>query len=108
MPALDLPLPVFLVLPFAAGLVCLVVPARATRWVALAAAAVTFVFTLVMVADFTPGGTGLRYVTDVPWIPELGIRFSLGVDGLSLFLVTLTAFLWLAATLAVALRRGDG
>ena len=29
----------------------------------------------------------------VPWIPRLGIRFSLGLDGLSLLLVTLTALL---------------
>ena len=108
MPVLDIPLPIFLALPFAAGVVCLAVPARYARWVALAGAAGAFAYTLFMVADFAPGGTGLRYVTDVPWIPELGIRFSLGVDGLSLFLVTLTAFLWLAATLAVALRRGDG
>jgi NADH-quinone oxidoreductase subunit M len=33
----------------------------------------------------------------VPWIPRLGIRFSLGLDGLSLLLVTLTALLGVLA-----------
>ena len=107
MPVLDIPLPIFLALPFVAGLLCVALPERFARWVALAGAAGTFAYTLFMVADFAPGGTGLRYVTDVPWIPELGIRFSLGVDGLSLFLVTLTAFLWLASTLVAALRPGE-
>ena len=107
MPVLDIPLPIFLALPFAGGVVCLVAPTRFARWIALAAAAGTFAYTLFMVADFAPGVAGLRYVTDVPWIPELGVRFSLGVDGLSLFLLALTAFLWLASTIVVALRRGD-
>ena len=32
------------------------------------------------------------------WIPELGIHYKLGVDGLNLFLIAMTALLWLAAT----------
>ncbi len=104
MPVLDIPLSIFLAVPFVAGLIGLLAPARAARWLALAGSAATFVYVIVMIADFAPGGSGLRYVTDEPWIPELGIRFSLGVDGLSLFLVALTALLWLAATVVAALR----
>ena len=33
---------------------------------------------------------GLQYVTDDKWIPELGIRYKLGIDGLNLWLVALT------------------
>jgi NADH-quinone oxidoreductase subunit M len=106
-PVLDIPLPVFLAIPLVAGLIGLVAPARAARWLAVVATGGAFAYTIFMIADFAPGGEGLRYVTDEPWIPELGIRFSLGVDGLSLFLVTLTALLWLAATLAAAFRRPD-
>src|SRR5215210_1914680 len=94
-------------IPFVAGLIGLIAPARAARWLAVVGAAGAFAYTVFMIADFSPGGKGLRYVTDEPWIPELGIRFSLGVDGLSLFLVTLTALLWLAATLAAAFRPPD-
>jgi NADH-quinone oxidoreductase subunit M len=106
-PVLDIPLTIFVALPLAIGLIGLVAPARAARWLGLLAAAATFAYVLFMIADFAPGGAGLRYVTDVPWIPALGIRFSLGVDGLSLFLVALTALLWLAATLSAALRPAD-
>ena len=47
---------------------------------------------------------GLRYVTDTTWISELGIRYQLGVDGLNLFLIALTALLWVPCMLWAALR----
>ena len=43
-------------------------------------------------------------MTDDAWISELGIRYQLGVDGLNLFLIALTALLWVPATLWAALR----
>jgi NADH-quinone oxidoreductase subunit M len=41
---------------------------------------------------------GLQHVTDVTWISQLGIHYKLGIDGLSLFMVALTALLWVGAT----------
>ena len=48
---------------------------------------------------------GLQQVTDVTWISQLGIHYKLGVDGLNLFLIALTALLWVGATACVALPR---
>ena len=56
-----------------------------------------------MLADFDSGAGGLHYVTDDEWISELGIRYQLGVDGLNLFLVLLTALAWVPCTLVAAL-----
>jgi NADH-quinone oxidoreductase subunit M len=56
------------------------------------------------IADFKSGRAGLQDVTDVVWISELGIHYKLGIDGLNLFMVGLTALLFAAATLAVNLR----
>ena len=42
---------------------------------------------------FDPAATGLQFAESAPWIPSLGIGYSLGVDGLALPLVLLTAFL---------------
>jgi NADH-quinone oxidoreductase subunit M len=50
-----------------------------------------------MTLDFERGAEGLQYVTDDAWISELGIRWSLGVDGLNIWLVLLTALLWVGA-----------
>jgi NADH-quinone oxidoreductase subunit M len=41
---------------------------------------------------------GLQHVTDVTWISQLGIHYKIGVDGLSLFMIALTALLWAGAT----------
>jgi NADH-quinone oxidoreductase subunit M len=54
-----------------------------------------------MLVDFDPGG-GLQYVTNDEWIPELGIHYSLGVDGLNLFMIALTAIAWVPCTLVAA------
>src|SRR5215212_6741277 len=54
-------------------------------------------------AGFAVGG-GLQRVPDVLWISQLGIHYKLGVDGLNVFLILLTALLWLASTVAALLR----
>ena len=36
---------------------------------------------------------GMQFVEKGPWIPEYGINYFLGIDGISLFLVLLTTFL---------------
>src|SRR4051812_9849720 len=60
-----------------------------------------------MILDVPTASSGLHYVTDDNWISELGIRYSLGVDGLNLYLLALTALLWSAATLWAAVRVED-
>ena len=50
------------------------------------------------------GSDGQQHVTDVTWIPELGIHYKLGLDGLNLFLILMTALLWAAAIAGSLLR----
>jgi NADH-quinone oxidoreductase subunit M len=57
-----------------------------------------------MLFDFETGAEGLQYVTDDEWIAELGVRYSLGVDGLNLWLIALTTLLFAASALWVLLR----
>ncbi|MEO6879575.1 MAG: NADH-quinone oxidoreductase subunit M [Mycobacteriaceae bacterium] len=54
-----------------------------------------------------PTAGGYAFVLDVAWIPSLGSRFHLGVDGLSLPLVALTALLFLAAAVHAGRRRDN-
>ena len=56
------------------------------------------------IADYGPGSHGLKDVTDVVWISELGIHYKLGVDGLNVLLIGLTALLFAAALLSLNLR----
>jgi NADH-quinone oxidoreductase subunit M len=71
---------------------------------ALFGALVPLAYAVLVLADFDTGARGLQYVTDDSWIDELGVRYSLGVDGLNLWLVALTTLLFAASALWIALR----
>jgi NADH-quinone oxidoreductase subunit M len=96
-------LSIVLFLPLAAGLVASLLPPRVGRWVALAGTVAVLAYVVAMLADFDRGA-GLQWVTDDEWISELGISYSLGVDGLNLFLIALTAVAWVPCTLAACLQ----
>src|SRR3954453_18660507 len=89
--------------PLAAGLLACVVPRIFTGWAAVLGSLVTLALGIVVVAQFDPSG-GLQHTVDESWIPTLGVRYQLGIDGISLFLVLLTAVLWFAATLWSAIN----
>jgi len=72
--------------------------------IALAGALVPLAYAVMLIVDFDTAARGLQYVTDDEWIPDLGIRYTLGVDGLNLWLVGLTALLFAASALWIALR----
>ncbi len=63
------------------------------RWVALVTLSVVFVFALIVYGGFDPARAGMQFEEWMPWAPALGISYHLGVDGVSLLLVMLTAFL---------------
>ena len=46
-------------------------------------------------------------MTNDRWIPELGIRYQLGIDGLNLFMVALTAVAWVPCTLVACFGEQD-
>jgi NADH-quinone oxidoreductase subunit M len=91
-------LSIVLWLPLTAGVLALLA-GQGARWLGLAGTLATLVYAIALVVDFDSGAAGLQYVTDRTWIAELGISYKLGVDGLNLFLILLTAVLWVAATL---------
>jgi NADH-quinone oxidoreductase subunit M len=88
---------VLLWLPLAFALLCLVVGRRAAGPVSLVGALATLGLAIALVADFESGAAGIQHAVDESWIPDLGVRYQLGVDGISLFLVLLTALSWAAA-----------
>lgn len=68
---------------------------NAIRWIALITALVTFGIALWVLAQFNPADTGLQLVIDQPWMNIAGaaLSFQMGIDGLSILMVLLTAFL---------------
>jgi NADH-quinone oxidoreductase subunit M len=94
---MHLTIPLFI--PLAAGLTGVLVPGRITRFLALGGTLAVLGYAVAMLVDFDSGSRALQWVTNETWIDTLGIHYSLGVDGLNLFLIVATAFLWVVATL---------
>jgi NADH-quinone oxidoreductase subunit M len=68
-------------------------PASLWKPIALASSILTFLLSLRLFAVFDPLETGFQLVEHAPWIPEYGIQYFVGVDGISLLMVLLTTFL---------------
>ncbi len=98
---------VLLWLPLAFGLVGLFLPKRAVGWWATLGTVATLGVAIAMVAGFDAGNSGLQYTVDTPWISGLGVDYNLGVDGLNVFLVLLTAVLWTGGTAFAAFREQE-
>jgi NADH-quinone oxidoreductase subunit M len=86
-------------LPLAAALLLLLIPNRdgrnggAIRWLALLLSVAVFGVTLALWVRFDATSPEFQFVERRAWIPAFGIDYYVGVDGISLLLVVLTAFL---------------
>jgi NADH-quinone oxidoreductase subunit M len=79
--------------PIVTGLVLLLLPGDRKdliRWVALAAASLALVLSLVAYVTYDRGVGGYQFVEQYAWVPALGISYHVGVDGMNLPLVLLT------------------
>ncbi|MFN8542370.1 MAG: NADH-quinone oxidoreductase subunit M, partial [Thermomicrobiales bacterium] len=108
----DIPvLSILIFLPIVAGLICLFLPGQdggnLSRIVALLASLISLVVAVVVLVDFAPGETAMRFEETVEWIPQFGISYHLGADGLNILLIALTAILTPSAILASWDRAGD-
>ena len=97
-------LSIVIFMPLAAGFVGLFLRPSWARWLVLAATVGVLAYAVVMLFDFDRHSAAFQYVTDESWISELGIHYRLGVDGLNLWLIALTAALWVPSTVLAVKR----
>ena len=74
--------------------------ANAMRWLALVGAVVSFLITLPVVSGFDVAKAGMQFVESTPWIEPFNIQYQLGIDGISLWFVPLTAFITVITVIA--------
>jgi NADH-quinone oxidoreductase subunit M len=90
-------------LPIAGGLVTLAFGdqrARMARWAALATALLTLAACAQLYAGFANGTANFQFIERLAWIPALRSQYYLGVDGISLPLILLTAFMTVPVIIA--------
>ena len=78
--------------PLVGALLVVAAPARWAKYVALVASVAEFALSVPLWWTFQPAG-GFQFMFDATWLPAWGIRYTVGVDGISLFMVLLTTFL---------------
>ena len=74
--------------------------ARIARILALFGAIVSFLVTLPIVLNFDAQAHGMQFVESVPWIGRFNIFYALGIDGISLWFIPLTAFMTIIVVIA--------
>lgn len=70
------------------------------RWLALFGSLVGLVATFPLIQHFDPLAHGYQFVEKTPWIDRFSISYFLGLDGISLWFVPLTAFITVIVVLA--------
>lgn len=107
-------LPALLLIPVIGALLILLVPrgntapgadeiaggtAGVPRWIAFITLAVECLVSLGLWWSFNPDVATWQAVYDMPWIPNWGIRFTLGIDGIALMMILLTTVIMVLSVL---------
>jgi len=91
-------------LPIAVGLLLFALGhdanARAVRWVALIGSILSLLVTLPLISGFDTQVATMQFVENMSWIERFNVRYHLGVDGISMWFVPLTAFMTVMVVLA--------
>jgi len=66
----------------------------------LALTILTFLVSLGILIDYDPGNGGMQLVKDVSWVEQLHLRYIVGVDGISIWMVLLSTLMMPLAILA--------
>ncbi|MCM2267463.1 MAG: NADH-quinone oxidoreductase subunit M [Elusimicrobiales bacterium] len=97
------PLSLLVMLPAAAGALLLLVPPEKEHLLkrgALGATLLVLLVTLKLYADFDPALAAMQFTLQRAWLPAYGISYFLGIDGISLLMIALTAVLMPISVLA--------
>ena len=84
-------------IPIVFGLIILLYgserPSAGVRWLSLFGAVLGFIATLPLITNFDIANPGMQFVEKISWIPRYDINYYLGIDGISVWFIVLTAFI---------------
>jgi NADH-quinone oxidoreductase subunit M len=89
---LDHILSVLIFFPALAAMLGFVIQKDAVRSYGLVVSVIEFVLSLVLWYSFDGSVSGMQFIESVPLIPAFGINYTLGVDGISVFIIILSTF----------------
>jgi NADH-quinone oxidoreductase subunit M len=74
--------------------------AGTVRWLALAAALASFLVTVPLITGFDVSTAAMQFQENLVWIERFNVHYRLGVDGISVWFVLLTAFITVVVVIA--------
>jgi NADH-quinone oxidoreductase subunit M len=74
--------------------------AKTVRWIALIGSLVSLAVTVPLYSGFELGTSAMQFVEKASWIERFNVFYHLGIDGLSLWFVLLTAFITVIVVIA--------
>lgn len=90
--------------PIVFGIVVLAVgrddKAQSVRWLALLGSIVSFLVTIPLYIRFSSDTSAIQFVEKISWIERFNVSYYIGVDGISLWFVLLTAFINIIVVIA--------
>jgi len=84
-------LSLLIAIPLVGGVICLFLNANGARWTALIATLLDFALSIYLWAQYDPDGAQWQFVEKFGF--GGGVSWALGIDGIALLLIVLTAFL---------------
>lgn len=82
--------------PVIGAIVGLLIPKeqeKTIKWYSVAVSLIPLVLSIILWVTYDNAAGGMQFVEKVPWIPTLGVTYHVGVDGISVPMIFLTALL---------------
>ncbi len=98
-------LSVLVFFPAIAGLLGFVVDKGSARVYGISVATVELLLALWLWMSFDTANAGMQYVELIPLVPDFGINYYVGVDGISLFIVVMTALMTLLGMIGMSIEK---
>ncbi len=91
--------------PALAGVLGFVVQRDNIKAYGITVAAIEFLLSLILWLSFDYSNGGFQFTEMIPLIPDYGINYQLGVDGISLFLIVLSTFITLVGLISLTIEK---
>ena len=80
-------------LPLVGAIAIFLMPERLAKWIALATCVVTFLVSMPLYTQFDKTSSAMQFVETAEWIPSWSIGYGMGVDGISVPFIFLSALM---------------
>jgi len=98
-------LSVLIFFPAIAGLLGFVVDKESARSYGITVAAIEFLLSLWLWMSFDANNAGMQFVEMIPLIPDYGVNYYLGVDGISLFIILMTTLMTMIGMISMSIEK---